>query len=199
MRAKEGDSFWDTSGCIDRFERVNLKTYLDLLPHLSPIPKSAYGCCQYYTVIESFTETDQANVYQEIPFNPQIQPACFSSWDPGQRISGEDCLSSWSIHSMVRTPRLFWGEIVQPPTSRPSCPLTRPAGHGKILTMSLEKVLSFQCSAIPVFNTDLQTQMVKTKRTRDLLFSRLFVPVPGDYICARFHIYIWHIYTLYNH
>lgn len=58
---------------MDSFVRVNLKTYLGLLPDLSPIPKSAYGCCQYYTVIESFTETDQANVYQEIPFNPQIQ------------------------------------------------------------------------------------------------------------------------------
>lgn len=45
---------------MDRFERVNLKTHLGLLSDLSPIPKSAYGCCRYYTVIESFTETDQA-------------------------------------------------------------------------------------------------------------------------------------------
>lgn len=62
-----------------------MKTHLDLLPGLFPIPKSAYGCCQHYTVIESFTKTDQANVYQEIPFNPQIWPAFSSSWDPGQR------------------------------------------------------------------------------------------------------------------
>lgn len=36
-----------------------MKTHLDLLPDASPVPKSAFGCCQYYTVIESFTETDQ--------------------------------------------------------------------------------------------------------------------------------------------
>lgn len=67
------------------FERVNLKTHLDLLPDLSPIPKSAYGCCRYHTVIESFTETNQTNVYQDIPFNTRILLPWFSSWGHSQR------------------------------------------------------------------------------------------------------------------
>lgn len=40
-------------------QTVNMKTYLDLLPDLSPNPKSAYGHYQHYTVTESFTEMEQ--------------------------------------------------------------------------------------------------------------------------------------------
>lgn len=118
MRAKEGDCFWDTSNCTDSFERVNLKTYLDLLPGLSPIPKSAYGCCQYYTVIESFTESNQPVSTRKSLSIPQIQPACSSSWDPGQRSSREDLFiimvnsqHGWDRKTLLR----LNGSFSQPP------------------------------------------------------------------------------------
>lgn len=141
-----------------------MKTHLDLLPDSFPIPKSAYGCCQYYTVIGSFAETDQANVYQEIPFNPQIQLACSSSWDPGQRGSGGDCLLLWSIRSMVGVERLFSDEIVHPSTFSPSCPLTskescnpgKATGEGFSHSSAHPSLHSIQ--------SELSDPMVKTER-----------------------------------
>lgn len=176
-----------------------MKTHLDLLPALFPIPKSAYGCCQYYTVIGSFTETDQANVYQEIPLNPQIQPACSSSWDPGQRGRGGDYLLLWSIHSMVGMEKLFSDKIVHPSIFRPSCPLTgkeccdpgEATGEGSSHSNAQPSLHSSQ--------SELSSPMVKTERTRNLLFSSPFFPMFGHHTCAYFHRYLWHVYTLYNH
>lgn len=56
-------------------------------------------------------------------------------------------------------------------------------------------VLPLQCSAIPEINADFLTQVVKTKRAKNLLFSSSSVPMPDDYICACFHMYAWHVYT----
>lgn len=119
--------------------RVNLKTYLGLLPDLSPIPKSAYGCCQYYTVIESFTETDQANVYRKSLLIPKSSGGMLFQLGPWpNRQQGR--LFSIVVNSQHgQDGKAFLRLNSSSLYLQTELPLTGPARRGSVLTKALKK------------------------------------------------------------